>query len=180
MEWIFRVVLAMVVVASSRLWWPRVRGLRAAFRARRVGESVIGLIALGAVLFVAIQWVPFGWTYSNPPITAEPTWDSPATRDLAVRACFACHSNETQWHWYTRVAPASWLAANDVIGGRGALNFSEWDQPSAQHEARGAAREVEGGGMPPLQYTLLHAESRLNADEQAALAAGLRRSIGAR
>jgi hypothetical protein len=32
---------------------------------------------------------------SNPPVLQEPRWDSPATRELAKRACFDCHSHET-------------------------------------------------------------------------------------
>ena len=57
--------------------------------------------------FLAIQLVPYGRTHTNPPVTAEPAWDSPQTRALAVRACFDCHSNETVWPWYTSIAPIS-------------------------------------------------------------------------
>ena len=43
------------------------------------------------------------------------------TRALTVQACYGCHSNETEWPWYARIAPISWVLAYDVIeGARGA------------------------------------------------------------
>src|ERR1700674_2739250 len=88
-----------------------------------------GLVAIAVVLFGLIQLVPIGVSVTNPPVVSEPNWDSPQTRALAQRACFDCHSNETIWPWYSRVAPVSWLLASDVIQGRSRLNFSTWGQP---------------------------------------------------
>ena len=81
------------------------------------------------VVFVAIQFVPYGRDHDNPRSVEEPAWDSSRTRQLAVAACFDCHSNLTEWPWYTEVAPFSWLTARDVTDGREVLNFSEWHLP---------------------------------------------------
>jgi hypothetical protein len=180
MEWIVRLALAALALLTFRFWWPRVRGLRSAIPERRFRQSASGLGLLAVVGFVAIQWVPFGWQHTNPPATGEPTWDSDLTRELAVRCCYACHGNQTTWPWYSHVAPASWLATSDVLSGRGSLNFSTWDQAGAIREAPSAARVVENGSMPPLQFTLPHPDARLTAEEKVLLADGLRRSIGAR
>ena len=64
--------------------------------------------------FLVAQLIPFGRSHTNPVVVKEPTWDSPTTRDLAKRACFDCHSNETVWPWYTNIAPVSWLTQRDV------------------------------------------------------------------
>jgi len=56
------------------------------------------------------------------------------------RACFDCHSNQTQWPWYAYVAPVSWSVAHDVNEGRRELNFTEWNRASARKRARGAAK----------------------------------------
>jgi Haem-binding domain len=79
-------------------------------------------------------------------VSAEPAWDSPKTRALAVTACFDCHSNETAWPWYTNVAPMSWLTQRDVDEGRDALNFSEWDRPQ---DAEDVSEVIREGEMPP-------------------------------
>ena len=86
---------------------------------------VVGLVAL----FVLIQLVPYGRNHANPPVVKEPEWVSPQTRQLAKRACFDCHSNESVWPWYSNIAPVSWLVQNDVDEGRRRLNFSEWGRP---------------------------------------------------
>ena len=111
---------------------------------QRSGDAALG-IALAAV--VGIQLVPSGRAHTNPPVRREPAWDSAATRALAVRVCFDCHSNETRWPWYTSIAPVSWLTQRDVDEGRAELNFSEWDR--RQKEAREAAETVRARLMPP-------------------------------
>jgi hypothetical protein len=128
----------------------------------------IGLL----VLFGLIQAVPYGRSHSNPPVLAEPRWDSPRTRALAVRACFDCHSNQTTWRWYSNVAPASWLIQRDVSGGRSQFDFSEWNRP--QDVSIGdIADSIRGGSMPPWFYTLLHSNAALSSAEKDALVRGL-------
>jgi hypothetical protein len=127
-------------------------------------------------LLVLIQLVPYGRNHTNPPKRVEPAWDSPATRELAVRACYDCHSNETVWPWYSRVAPASWLVQRDVENGRHELNFSEWDRP--QEEADEAAQMVRKGKMPLSYYLPAHPDARLSAPEKEALIAGLTATLG--
>lgn len=61
---------------------------------RSLLRLVRGLMVTGLAVAVLVQLVPYGRAHSLPPVSAEPQWDSPATRDLAVRACFDCHSNE--------------------------------------------------------------------------------------
>jgi hypothetical protein len=126
--------------------------------------------------FALIQAVPYGRSHRNPPVTAEPKWDSPATRALAVRACFDCHSNQTTWRWYSNVAPASWLVQRDVDGGRSSFNLSEWDRPQ-DVSAGDMAETIRGGGMPPWFYVLLHSNAKLSSAEKDRLIAGLQRTF---
>ena len=114
---------------------------------------------------------PYGRDHVNPPVRTEPAWDSVATRDLAKQACFDCHSNETKWPAYSRVAPISWLIQHDVIEGREVLNFSEWHRP--QEKATKAADEVFEREMPPGIYELMHAHARLSDADRDRLARGL-------
>ena len=124
---------------------------------------------------VGIQLVPYGRPTANPPVRVEPRWNAPETRELAVRACFDCHSNQTHYPWYSYVAPVSWLVQKDVVEGRAKLNFSEWDLP--QREAHESAEEVQKGEMPPAIYLPTHPEARLSDAEKQALVRGLRATI---
>jgi hypothetical protein len=123
-------------------------------------------------VFILIQLIPIDRT--NPPVIAEPNWDSPQTRDLVARACFDCHSNETDYPWYSKVAPMSLLVAHDVEEGRSKLNFSEW---GSFDEADELLEVIQEGEMPPLQYKLIHPDSRLSDDEKALLEAGLKATL---
>ena len=129
------------------------------------------------VALILIQLPPL-LLQTNPPVLAEPGWDSPQTRALAQRACFDCHSNETVWPWYSNVAPVSWLVQRDVDEGRSRLNFSEWNRP--QREARNAARQIQRGAMPPPNYLVLHPSAKLTSEEAQALIRGLNASLAQR
>jgi mono/diheme cytochrome c family protein len=72
-------------------------------------KIVIGVLITVLLFFLVIQLLPLGKQHTNPPVLQEPAWDSQQTRQLAQRACFDCHSNETVWPWYGTVAPVSWL-----------------------------------------------------------------------
>ena len=127
-----------------------------------------------AALLVLAQLVPYG-RVENPPVRAEPAWDSPRTRELAVRACFDCHSNQSKRQWY-HVAPASWLVAYDVAEAREHLNFSEFDRE--QDDAHEAAEMVEEREMPLKKYLFVHPEARLTGAERAELVRGLAATLG--
>jgi len=60
-------------------------------------KTIIAIIVLlGLALFAAIQLVPYGRDHQNPPVVQEPQWGTPEARAIAQRACFDCHSNETE------------------------------------------------------------------------------------
>jgi mono/diheme cytochrome c family protein len=131
-----------------------------------------------AVLGLLLQAVPYGRDHTNPPVVSEPNWDSPATRDLAKRACFDCHSNETIWPWYSNIAPGSWLIQRDVDEGREKLNFSDWDSAERESDEIEEIEEVVmEGEMPPAQYLILHPEANLSTEERQILVDGFLRSL---
>jgi mono/diheme cytochrome c family protein len=122
-------------------------------------------------LFLLIQIIPIGAQRTNPPVAAEPKWDSPQTRVLAKRACFDCHSNEIEWPWYSYIAPVSWLLADDVLNARATFNFSDWHAGDMSSAAMTA--QINSGRMPLPQYLLMHPTARLTAAEKQQLIAGL-------
>ncbi len=137
-------------------------------------KIVVSAVATVATL-ILIQAIPYGKSYTNPPVVREPSWDSPATRALAKRACFDCHSNETVWPWYSHIAPASWLVRHDVDEGRSKLNFSDWQYGARKAENPDKiASEINEGEMPPIQFRLAHPEARLTEAEKRQLIDGIK------
>jgi hypothetical protein len=138
-------------------------------------KTILILLIVAVVGFLLIQLIPYGKDHANPPVVQEPPWDSPATRELAQRACFDCHSNEVVWPWYSHIAPASWLVAHDVQEARGYLNFSDWQ--SGDIELNHVQRALQSGKMPPPQYKLMHKASRLTDAERQQLLDGLLKTL---
>jgi len=145
---------------------------------RVITIAIVGVLAL----FLLIQLIPIR-PQPNPPVLAEPAWDSPETRALAQRACFDCHSNETVWPPYAYIAPVSWLVVHDTLDGRRELNFSEWGvAQSTGREPREVKpdkikREIDSGSMPPRTYLLTHPEARLTDSQKQQLIDGLIASL---
>jgi hypothetical protein len=119
------------------------------------------LIAL-VIIVVGIQFIPV--ERSNPPVTGK--IDAPSNVLSILKAsCFDCHSNETEWPWYSYVAPVSFLVSADVEDGRKRVNFSEWDKYDDEKKAKkldAIIEEVEEGEMPLSKYTLMHPEAKMD------------------
>src|SRR5512142_1108515 len=127
---------------------------------KKIFQILGGLV----VLFLLVQLIPFGHNHTNPPTVSEPNWASPQARTLVKEHCFQCHSNETEWPWYSNIAPGSWLISMDVIAGRNKFNFSDWNNnPGELREMVGAIQE---GEMPPFQYWIMHPNSRMDSQQK--------------
>jgi hypothetical protein len=127
-------------------------------------------------LFVALIFAFGLLQLANPPRTNPPVINAFAVAGapppVAARlraACYDCHSHETQWPWYARVAPVSWLVVSDVNEGRKHLNFSDWpsaDPARAARRLENMSEEIGYGDMPPKKYTIIHAGARLTPAER--------------
>ncbi len=122
------------------------------------------LISL-VVLLLLFQFLPVH--RSNPAVQAD-LQAEPEVKAVFKRACYDCHSHETAWPWYSRIAPASWMIAHHVKEGREYLNFSIWetlDPESRRHAGAEIRKEVEKGKMPLKPYTLLHPQAKLSESD---------------
>lgn len=130
---------------------------------------LVRIVLVLLVILVVIQVIPVHRT--NPPVTADiPT--SPDVKAVLRRACYDCHSNETVYPWYSRIAPVSWMLAQHVSEGREELNFSTWKQYSPKDQGENIHESWETvveGEMPPRYYTVMHREARLSPEDRAVL-----------
>lgn len=130
---------------------------------------VVGVLA---GIFLLLQFTNPART--NPPIKRDgiAAANPPAAVAACLRAaCYDCHSHETKWPLYARIAPSSWLVVADVNEGREHFNFSDWPEDAAR-----AAKKldrinevVDYREMPPKKYTALHPEARLTEEQRKAI-----------
>lgn len=145
--------------------------------------SILRVFAL-TIVFVIFGVSDFRWPVSRKQIDHvspeaqnyiyyEPLHGSEGGKTLA-RACGNCHSNQTKLPWYGHVAPISWWIKGHVGEGKQALNFTERTTYSAHRrrdELKSICGVVSNGRMPPASYTVLHPESRLEAQDKKAICA---------
>ena len=127
----------------------------------------------GVVVFGVSAWVSGMTAIASTPVRERATFDAslkmPADIErLLRRSCADCHSEATQWPWYAKIPPASWMVQRDVEEARKAMNFSAWAAMSAGR-AKGAlaasCADVEVGRMPLGKYLLMHPDARMSAPE---------------
>ncbi len=128
-------------------------------------RRILSLFAFVLTL-VLIQLIPVH--RSNPPVETEIA--APGNVMTILRkACYNCHSNQTEWPWYSRIAPVSWLVARDVTKAREEMNFTTWNRYTPKKQSARIEdiwKEVKGDHMPPLAYRLMHPEARLTHEEK--------------
>jgi cytochrome c len=132
---------------------------------------VIGLTTAVLEIFASVFVHPSGsvrTVVSNGPLLAGAKID-PAVLQVVERSCQNCHSQKTEWPWYGRVAPMSWMVEGDVAKARGRMNLSYWDEYTVEHQQEilaSIATLVRSGEMPPSRYTAIHRDAKLSAQER--------------
>lgn len=117
-------------------------------------------VACAGVLAIVSGCIhPFGpKTNSDRPLLSGADID-PAVVGILEKSCRNCHSERTEWPWYSYVAPMSWLIEKDVHEARSHLNLSRWSEYDAQQQhdlLAELAAVVRNRRMPLPRYTLLH------------------------
>ncbi len=129
--------------------------------------KLVSIVVVG--LFIVIQLIPIN--QSNPPVVQEVSAPS-NIQEILETSCYDCHSNESVWPWYSRIAPGSFLITRDVVEGRKHLNFSDFsgmDAFDSSDVADEMIEVLEAGEMPLLPYLLLHPSASLSDSQTRAL-----------
>ena len=134
------------------------------------------------VLFLLAQFMRPERT--NPPVDPAKELRAPAhVQQILDRSCNDCHSNRTEWPWYSHVTPVNWYLVDHINEGRHELNFSEFNSYSPKKQARKLqelCEEVEEGQMPLPEYVRLHREARLSESDKQTLCTWSREASGLR
>jgi hypothetical protein len=138
-------------------------------------RKMLRWLALGLIAaLLLIQFIPYGRDHTNPPGGQPIAWDSPRTEQLMTDAgCMDCHSNLTDWPWYSNIAPISWLVQNDVEEGRDEMNLS-----TGEADVSEMIETIQDGSMPPWQYKPTHPGAWLSDQEKEELIRGIEATFG--
>lgn len=133
--------------------------------------SIVPILGSMLVMSVALSFIhPWGNLRSatNAPLLEGSTIPV-EVRQILETKCVDCHSGNTHWPSYSRLAPASWFIEYDVHEGRSHLDLSQWqryDQESQIDLLARIASEARSGEMPIQRYLVLHPKAKLSPAEQ--------------
>ncbi|NDP22840.1 MAG: heme-binding domain-containing protein [Paludibacter sp.] len=133
----------------------------------------IGLVIM--VVLVGLQFFPTRTNQS----TEVPTTDiilsyrAPENiENILHTSCYNCHSNNTNYPWYSHVQPVGWLLESHINKGKEELNLSEFGSYSVRRQKsklNSMVNQIEKGEMPLYSYTLIHRDARLSQDQKKTL-----------
>jgi hypothetical protein len=135
----------------------------------RMLKLIFALAAVGVILGQVETEHRVASKSKNQPL---PRFFNSEPAQALVRACGDCHSNHTEWPWYSQVAPLSWWITRDVDEGREKLDFSEWETYSAwqrRNKLDSMCGLISTGRMPPHSYTAMHPQANLTDAEKKAV-----------
>ncbi|MFB6343697.1 heme-binding domain-containing protein [Saccharicrinis sp. FJH62] len=135
---------------------------------KRYVKSV--LIAL-FVIFIVIQFIQpkknAGEITSDHFINQK---DIPSDiKTILKTSCFDCHSNQTTYLWFDKIAPASWLVSSHIKEGKHHLNFSNWgktDTLDLISDLGDISDVMKDKSMPLTSFTMMHGKARLTQDQR--------------
>ncbi len=129
------------------------------------------LLVAVLVLLIAIQFMPSGMPENIPEDDHALANSGLADENVLTilrTSCFDCHSNQTHFPWYARVAPASLFLAGHIKEGREHMNFSEWENYSKREKIgmlEEISDEVKAGEMPLKSYLVIHRDAILDENK---------------
>ena len=124
---------------------------------------------------VAIQFIQPGRNRSNNvlPTDIQRIYTVPDKVLVVLQnSCYDCHSNNTQYPWYSFIQPGAWLLNYHIKNGKAMLNFSQFGELSnrrQQSKLQGIINQIKDGEMPISSYKLIHRNAVLTPGQKTIL-----------
>lgn len=126
-------------------------------------------------IFVVIQFIRPSRNISNTvsanDISKHYAVPADVQKILAV-SCNDCHSNNTEYPWYTNIQPVGWWMQGHVNEGKTELNFSEFATYPAKrqhHKLEEVIEQVKEDHMPLESYLWIHKDAKLSQPQKEAV-----------
>jgi len=124
------------------------------------------------IVFVGIQLIPTKRNQSDEVLSSDIllTYIVPEdVQSILKTSCCDCHSNNTNYPWYNKIQPFSWILENHIEQGKAELNFSDFGSYSRRRQKsilKSMASQIEKGEMPLSSYTLIHRDAKIFENEK--------------
>lgn len=132
-------------------------------------KMAIGLF----IIFAGVQFIQPDFNNSDRIVTVDITTDTfgipPRITRIIRRSCYDCHSNHTEYPWYSYIQPMGWIINRHIREGKKILNFSEFMSYPARKQAgkwKIIKSQIVQNKMPLPSYELIHKDAMLTNEEK--------------
>ena len=138
-------------------------------------KKLKAVVLLLLVVLVGLQFFPIGTNHSTTIPSTDFVKTYKAPEDIAQTlqtSCYNCHSNNTEYPWYSKVQPVGWLLEDHINKGKEVLNLSEFGSYSSrrqQSKLMSMISQIEDDKMPLASYTFIHRDARLSKEKKKTL-----------
>ncbi|PJJ07624.1 heme-binding protein [Flavobacterium sp. 1] len=84
-------------------------------------------------------------------------------------SCYDCHSNNTNYPWYSNIQPVGIFMQNHINEGKENLNFNEYGNYSKRKQnskLKAIKKQIKLNEMPLASYTLIHKNAILSSGQK--------------
>lgn len=88
---------------------------------------------------------------------------------ILAASCYDCHSNNTNYPWYSEIQPMAWLMDKHVKEGKEKLNFDElpaYGPRKLNSKFEQITKQIEQDKMPLNSYLWMHGGARLSMEDK--------------
>lgn len=134
-------------------------------RLKKVGIAI-------SIAFIAIQFIQPAHNSSGQVLAIDflNLYNAPkSVNNIVYHACYDCHSNNTNYPWYSNIQPIAWMMENHIKKGKEVLNFSEFGNYTSRKQnskLQSVMNSIKDGTMPISSYKLMHKEAQLSKNEK--------------
>jgi len=131
-------------------------------------RTLVGLL----VVLVGIQFIPTDTNQQDgiPETDIRYVYDVPEkVLKVLETSCYDCHSNNTNYPWYSKVQPVRLLMDKHIREGKKELNFSEFGSYSERrkrNKIQSIGSQIEDAEMPLPSYLMMHEEAKLSKTDK--------------
>jgi hypothetical protein len=126
-------------------------------------------ILIGIIIFlVLIQFIQPSHNNGTAEAATDITHTIPVpdtVMSLLKVSCYDCHSNHTEYPWYSKITPVNWWLNNHINEGKRELNFSTFSTGSFKRKDKKLKEideQVNKHEMPLDSYLWIHKDAKLN------------------
>ena len=126
------------------------------------------IVVIGLIILVLIQFYQPARNLDYGPVLPEhlfKLYPGPENIQTILKtSCFDCHSNNTNYPWYSYLQPGRIFMEDHIKEGKENLNFSEFGKYSKRKQGsklKAIVKQIKSDEMPLTAYILIHRKAIL-------------------